>query len=64
MIGSQKHTQTEYLARAKDLRATAAQVRDRHVREALIHAAEAYERMTALSHEIGRKVPPEPKGRK
>ncbi|MDE2476037.1 MAG: hypothetical protein KGO48_13370 [Alphaproteobacteria bacterium] len=53
MIGGQKHTQTEYLARAKDLRATAAQVRDRQVREALIHAAEAYERMTALWPEIG-----------
>lgn len=64
MIGGQKHTQTEYLSRAKDLRATAAQVRDRHVREVLIHAAEAYERMTALSSEIGVKVPPEPKGRK
>lgn len=63
MTSGRKHTQTEYLARAKDLRATAAQVRDPHVREALIHAAEAYERMTELWPEIGGKVPPEPKGK-
>lgn len=48
MTGGRKNTQTEYLARAKELRATAAQVRDRHARDALIHAAEAYERMATL----------------
>ena len=37
--------QTEYLERATELRATAGQLRDRHAREALIQAAETYERM-------------------
>jgi hypothetical protein len=55
MTGGQKNIQSEFLTRAKELRVTAAQVRDRHAREALIHAADTYERMATLWAESGKQ---------
>lgn len=57
MTGGQTDMQTEFLARAKELRATAAQLRDHHAREALIHAAETYERMATLWAKSGEQGP-------
>lgn len=49
------HSQTEYLDRAQKLRATAAEVRDLRVMEALISSAEAYERMATWLVDDGQK---------
>ena len=46
-----------YLDRAKNLRATAAEVLDLRVREALISAAERYERMARWLTELGPQNP-------
>lgn len=47
--------ETDYLDRAKNLRATAADVLDLRVREALISSAERYERMATWLTEPGRQ---------
>lgn len=47
MGGREIYGQAEYLDRAKKLRDTAVQVRDRRVIEALISSAETYERMAS-----------------
>jgi hypothetical protein len=47
--------ETDYLDRAKNLRATAAEVLDVRVREALISSAERYERMATWLTEPGRQ---------
>lgn len=49
--------ESDYLARAKNLRATAADVLDPRVREALISSAERYERMARWLTEPGRQNP-------
>lgn len=46
-----------YLDRAKNLRATAAEVLDLRVREALISSAERYERMARWLTEPGQRKP-------
>jgi hypothetical protein len=49
------YSQTAYLDRAKELRWTAAQVRDLRAREILIGAAEGYERMATRLGEPGQQ---------
>lgn len=46
-------SQTEYLDRARKLRDTAAEIRERRVVEALISSAELYERLAAWLVEAG-----------